>query len=315
MSEIVMYDALAIENKMKLEAARLGLQNLLDGISSIQWTEENINQDLLAPAREAVTALQKVKDEGKRPHLDANAAYEKAYKELTGLIIPTAAGKAEEKKKLAQKMEIERQKIEAENRRVADIQFHISKFSADCAANVLKAANGNEIADIEKAIGSQMTRKAFFAEFYDQFIEKIKPIQVLIKERKDMIRERDKLELKREAATGDKLADILDKKEDISIGLLQNQVEMYTAVEQSQPTQTYVGQSTAPYVVPARRQWKFEVTDLELLHKKHPELITIEANEVAIRQLISDYRKDGQLKDNIDINLPGLRIYQDKIYK
>ena len=234
---------------------------------------------------------------------------------MTGLIIPTAAAKAEEKKKLAQKMEIERQKIEAENKRVADIQFHISKFAAESAANVLKAANGNEIADIEKAIGSQMARKAFFAEFYDQFIEKIKPIQVLIKERKDMIRERDKLESKREAATGDKLADILEKKEDLSIGLLQNQVEMYTAVEQSQPTQTYVGQSTAPYVVPARRQWKFEVTDLELLHKKHPELITIEANEAAIRQLISDYRKNNQLQDNVDINLPGLRIYQDKIYK
>ena len=99
MNEVVLYDALAIENKMKLEAARLGLQNLLDGISAIQWTEENINQDLLAPAREAVSALLKVKDDGKRPHLDANSAFEKAYKELTGLIIPTAAAKAEEKAK------------------------------------------------------------------------------------------------------------------------------------------------------------------------------------------------------------------------
>jgi hypothetical protein len=160
-----------------------------------------------------------------------------------------------------------------------------------------------------------MARKAFFAEFLPEFIEKIKPIQALIKGRKDMIRERDKLEEKREAATGDNLSNILDRKEDLSIGLLQNTVEMYSAVETAQPTETYVGQSTAPYVVPARRQWKFEVTDLELLHKKHPELITIEANEAAIRQLISYYRNDGQLKDNIDINLPGLRIYQDKIYK
>lgn len=49
MSEIVIYDQLAIESKMKLEASRLGLQNLFNGISAIQWTEENINQDLLHP--------------------------------------------------------------------------------------------------------------------------------------------------------------------------------------------------------------------------------------------------------------------------
>jgi hypothetical protein len=316
MSEaVVLYDQLAIESKMKLEAARLGLQKLLDGISAIQWTEENINQDLLAPAREAVDALKKIKEKGKRPHLDANTAYEKAYSELTGIIIPTASAKAEEKKKLAQKMEAERQKIEAENRRVADIQTHISKFITQSTTDVLNAKTANDIAAIERVIGSQMARKAFFAEFIDEFLEKIKPIQALIKGRKDMIREQGKLEEKRESATGDKLAEILDKKEDISIGILQNTVEMYSAVENVQPTETYVGQSTAPYVAPARRQWKFEVTDLGLMHKKHPELITIEANEAAIRQLIADYRKGGQLKDNVDINLPGLRIFQDKIYK
>lgn len=315
MTEIVIYDQLAIESKMKLEAARLGLQNLLNGISAIQWTEENINQDLLAPAREAVTALLKVKDDGKRPHLDANAAYEKAYKELTGLIIPTAAAKADEKKKLALKMEAERQKIEAENRRVAEIQSYISKFITDCTSNVISAVTANDIAAIEKIIGSQMARKAFFAEFLPEFIEKIKQIQALIKGRKDMIRERDKLEEKREAASGDQLSEILDRKEDLSIGLLQNTVEMYSAVETAQPTETYVGQSTAPYVVPARRQWKFEVTDINLLQKKHPEFILIEVNEPAIRELIANYRKSGQLKDNIDINLNGLRIYQDKIYK
>ena len=85
--------------------------------------------------------------------------------------------------------------------------------------------------------------------------------------------------------------------------------------EANQPTPTYVGESTAPFVVPARRQWKFEVTDLKLLNVKYPELVTIEPNEAAIRQMLSDFRKKGELKDGCEINLPGLRFYQDKIYK
>jgi hypothetical protein len=75
MSEVILYDKSAIINRLKIEAARLNLQNLLDGVSAIEWTRENIAQDLLAPARDAVKALKDFKDAGKRPHLDANTAY------------------------------------------------------------------------------------------------------------------------------------------------------------------------------------------------------------------------------------------------
>jgi hypothetical protein len=121
--------------------------------------------------------------------------------------------------------------------------------------------------------------------------------------------------LKREAAEGAALEEIRERKGDLSIHLMQNQSEMYNAVEAAQKTETVVGQSTAPYVVPARRQWTYEVTDLELLHKSNPGLVSIEPNTAAIRELISTYRKDSKLKEGEEINLKGLRIYQEKIYK
>jgi hypothetical protein len=310
MSEaVILYDAAAIETKMKLEAARLNIQNILDGISSIEWTRENINQDLLAPAREAVTKLTEFKDKGKRPHLDANSAYEKSFKESVGLIVQQATEKAAEKKKLADQIEKERAKIAAEQQRVAGIQKQINDLVTDFASKAVNCHDDLQIAGFERLIGSQLSRKAFFAEFYDDFVAKIKPIQELIGKRKDLIRENKKLDKKQQTD------EISERKEDISIELMQNQVETYIAAEKSSPIPTYVGESTAPFVVPARRQWKFEVTDLKLLNAKHPELVTIEPNEAAIRQLLSDYRKNGDLKENGEINLSGLRFYQDKIYK
>lgn len=313
MSEVILYDALAIENKVKLEAARLNIQKLLDGISAIQWTEENINQDLLAPARTAVTQLKAFKDAGKRPHLDANTAYETAYKEVSSMIIAAAEAKANEKKALAQQIEREQAKIRAEVARIDNIRNFINQYITNAASNVLQCETDLQIIAIEKNMGSQLARKAFFEEFFDEFAEKLAPVKELIASRKAIIREKMKLERNTEADS----EELAEKKEDLVIGLMQNQVEMHDIVDRnySAGVQSYVGQSTAPVVVPARRQWKFEVTDLDLLHKKHPELITIEANEAAIRQLLSDYRGKGQLKDGIDINLPGLRFYQDKIYK
>jgi hypothetical protein len=309
-TEVVLFDPMAIESQMKIEASRLNIQNLLDGISAITWTRENVTQDLLAPAREAVSKLKAFKDAGKRPHLDANSAYEKMYKELTDLIIGQAEQKAAEKKKLAIEIEKERAQIEAEKNRIAGINNEINRLATFYVGEVVNCHDDAKIVAVEKAIGAQLSRKAFFAEFYDDFVAKIKPIQTLIGERKDLLRQKAKLEKKADTE------DVSEKAEDIEIGLMQNQVEAYIASEYRQPQiNTYVGESTAPVVVPSRRQWKFEVTDINLMMKKHPELITIEANEAAIRQMLSDYRKKGELKDGIDINLPGLRFYQDKIYK
>jgi hypothetical protein len=245
--------------------------------------------------------------------LDANTAYETAYKEVSSLIIAAAEAKANEKKALAQQIEREQAKIRAEVARIDNIRNFINQYITNAASNVLQCETDLQIIAIEKNMGSQLARKAFFEEFFDEFAEKLAPVKELIASRKAIIREKMKLERNTEADS----EELAEKKEDLVIGLMQNQVEMHDIVDRnySAGVQSYVGQSTAPVVVPARRQWKFEVTDLDLLHKKHPELITIEANEAAIRQLLSDYRGKGQLKDGIDINLPGLRFYQDKIYK
>jgi hypothetical protein len=313
--EVILYDPMQIENKVKLEALRLGLQTILDGVSSIVWTEQNINQDLLAPARNAVKTLRDFIDAKKRPHLNANTALEKSYKEVTTLIISESTAKASEKKVLAEKMAEEKKKQDEEKKRVEEIEAHIVNFITNCTTNVLRSESERSMSVIEMAIGSQLSRKSYFAEYYDEFVEKIKPLRELISQRKAIIKERDQLETKREKASGEELEGIVERKGDLSINLIQNQSEMYNAVEAAQPAKTYVGQSTAPYVVPSRRQWTYEVTDLKELHKSNPQLVTIEPNTNAIRQLISEYRTKGELKDDSEINLKGLRIFQEKTYK
>jgi hypothetical protein len=211
-------------------------------------------------------------------------------------------------------IEKERQKEEAERRRITEINTYQKNFIVSVSNEVISAKNASDIVFIEKKIGGEMNRKSFHAEFYDSFVKQINEIRPLIAERKDLVRQQQKTNEKLDK-TPDNNAELLDKKEDLGIFMLQNKAEMQDVATNIATEEVYVGQSIAPYVAPTRRQWKFEVTDINLLFKHSPELIILETNDAAIRDLMKSKKEKGELKEGSEINIPGIRFYQEKKYK
>jgi hypothetical protein len=318
-NQVIILDKYEIERKIKMEAIAANYQGILDSVGSITFTRDNVSQDLLQPARKVLEQLKKTKDEIKRPHLDANTQAEAAYKELAQPLEMLISEKIAEKTKIANEIEKERRLIEAEKRRIKEVTDYINSFFTNSVNWLIKEAKtSNDIVTLERRIGVELSRKNYYGDLYDSFVDKCDQIRKILAERKDFIRQTEKLDQKLQKIDGneEKKAEIIEEKEDLSIFLLQNKTELQKeAYITPHDLGVMVGESTSVPVVAARRQWTYEITDIHELYKRHPELCVIEPNTAAIRAFSSQIRAQQENVAKTEINLPGIRLYQDKKYK
>lgn len=318
-NQIIIYDQSQIEKEMKLAAVAARYQDILNSVASIEFTKENVGQDLLAPAREVLAALDKKKTEIKRPHLDANKKAEEMYKQLAQPLEQLISDKVKQKTAIAQALEAERKKIEEEKAKLKAITEYISKFYDGAAAYLSKNdIVSDDIVKLERRIGVELSRKNFYGSLYDSFVQKTDELRKIIHERKEFVRRNEKLreELAKVGDNEEKKAEILEEKEDLSIFMMQNKLEFQkAAVISSEDIGVMVGESDAMPVVAARTQWTYEVTDIKKLYDKHPELVTIEPNAAAIRIFLSEQKNKPQNLKADEIIFPGLRLYKEKKYK
>lgn len=318
--QVVLFDKYEIEKRLKREAMAANYQAILDAVGSIRFTRENVAEDLLAPARKVLDDLKKTKDEIKRPHLDANTEAERVYKELSQPLQQLVDDKIREKTKIANQIEAERQQIEAEKRRIEGITDYIKHFFTESVNYLLRQnVTSQDIVKLEMRIGNELSRKSYYGDLYPIFVAKTDEIRKIIAERKEFVRRAEKLdkELAKNSDNQEKVAEILEEKEDISIFLLQNKTELQEEATSVSPQDLgiHVGESTAMPVIAARRQWTYEVTDIGELYRKHPELVKIEPDAAAIRAFSTKIRSQSENIGKNEINLPGIRFYQEKKYK
>jgi hypothetical protein len=216
-NQVIIFDKYEIERKIKMEAIAANYQGILNSVSGITFTRENVAQDLLEPARKVLEVLKKTKDQIKRPHLDANTDAEAAYKQLAQPLEMLIKDKLAEKTKIANEIEKERQLIEAEKRRIKEITDYINSFFTNSVNWLLKdAKTSNDIVTLERRIGVELSRKNYYGDLYDSFVEKCDQIRKILAERKDFIRQTEKLDQKLQKIDGneEKKAEILEEKED-----------------------------------------------------------------------------------------------------
>jgi hypothetical protein len=317
--QVVLFDHNEIEKQIKLAAIGAKYQDVLNDVAAIEFDRSNVAQDLLAPARQVLESLKAKKDEIKRPHLDANAKAEEIFKELAAPLERLIKDKVSQKAALARQIEAEQRQIEAEKRRIKEVTEYINHFYNESIKFLLKSdITSKQISSLEMRIGSELSRKAFYGSLYDTFVEKTNNIREKITERKEFVRRKEKLdkELVKNAADEEKVAEILEEKEDISIWLLQNKTELQQeAVISAAEIGVMVGEQEPVGTIAARKQWSYEVTDIHELYKRHPELVNLEPNAAAIRAFSTSIRNEKENKDKVEINLPGIRLYQEKRYK
>jgi len=274
----------------------------------------------LAPARDLIGYLKKVKDEIKRPHLDANAAAEKAFKDLTDPLTDLATEKHKQKLQVIERVKQEQAKIEAEKQRIKAIKDFMSEFFE---ANARIISNPKvtvpELVAAEKKIGAQLSRKHFFDELLPEFQEKTTVLRQMIANAKEILAKEEKLAQKIEAETQkgntEAVEELLLQKEDVGLDLMQTRTEAmaYGTNVKVEAEMTHIPSLAGPTVSPSRRQWTFEITDIKELYKKYPALVELTPNVPAIRAMGAEQRKENVGKT--EIILPGIRFYQEEKYK
>lgn len=206
-----------------------------------------------------------------------------------------------------------------EQQRKENIKLAIANFINVTTRAVSEANTDQEITRIQKLVGSEKAKKTFYAEFYSELVEKCDALEQPIKDRKKFIQENEKLKDKIEEA-------LQEGDQDAAIALKQKQEILQTATDESairlqevafdaaSSIQSVVGQPMIETVKPKSRRWAWRIDDITLLQKKMPHLVKVVPNEEAIKVLFDSKKAEGLLKDDEELKIFGLTIYQEKFY-
>lgn len=304
-----------IQLSFKKELVAKNYQAVLDAAATIEFTKENIAQDLLAPVSTMLSELKNVKDNMKRPYLDANKTIDEMFNDMKRPLEAIFNEKNADKQKIARELEAERKKMEQERSRVAGIVQYTNNFILN-ATNFAKSAKSPEdLVKLERRIGSEKSRKSFFAEFYDDFCAKMDALRPLIAEQKEVLKQFSALSEQKDAAIEEgNMTSAMERMEELEgvqeqLNAAKTAVEL-TAFSTTSSVETYVPEHDAAAVTPKRVEFRYRVEDIEKLKKHHPELVSLVLNEVAAKEFL---RKNKQLlgKDD-EKDFGGITIFKNK---
>lgn len=301
-----------------LEAARVNYQELLQYISGLEISRENVNDDITKEARDVLKALTESKDaQSKEPlqwHRDIMANYKSLHDPLEESIKRVLG----DKKTLSLKIQEESRIQLAEQSRINNAKSAIITFVNQVAVLISEAKTDDEIVSIEKKIGLEKTKKNVYQEFLPDLITQCDGLRPQIKTQKETVRELQKVVEEERVALeiGDAVsaAELRGKREHYEQIIQETGIRIHeTAFEQASTIEIVAPEvmDTAPK---GRTNWKWRVDDIKLLQKKMPHLVKLVPDEIAIGSLLATKRLDGSLKDKLEETLFGLTFYNDKSF-
>lgn len=301
-----------------LELAKHNYQLLLQDLSTVTATRDNINEDLTKSGREVLKILEQKKEELAKEPLQWHRDVMENYKGLKNPIEEQVDRILGEKKVIAMQINEEAAKQLAEQLRVLNAQAAIPAFTNKVANLIQTAKTDSDIVTIEKMIGSEKTKTSLYHEFIPQLIEQCDALRPDIKNVKDTIRQRQITEEKEKnaIATGDiqSATTLREERELLEAVIEETGIRIHEkAYEKAAAIEIIVPEvmDTAPK---GRTNWRWRVDDIKLLQKKMPHLVKLVPDDDAINSLMATKKLDGSLKDKMEEKLFGLTFYNDKSY-
>jgi hypothetical protein len=301
-----------------LEANKRNYQLMLQNLSSVTVTKDNVNDDLTKDGREVLSALTDKKDEeSKEPiqwHKDIMAAYKSLYDPLKEQVDRILA----EKKSVSAEIQRETAMQLAEQTRINNAKQAIIDFTNKVANLIASAKTDSDIVSIEKMIGTEKTRTNTYHEFIPDLINKCDALRPQIKTQKENIRELQKLHQREKEAmeTGDivELTELKEQKEQIQQVIQETGIRIHETAYEQATTIDIVAPEVVDVAPKGRTNWKWRVDDIKLLQKKMPHLVKLVLDEEAIAILLKTKRSDGSLDNKMEENVFGLVFYNDKSF-
>lgn len=304
---------------LALTKAETGIQKLATMESSLVYNEDNL--DKIKSFLDSVKVAKKViEDERvilKEPSLQTGRNIDTAAKELSSTLIEletTAHGKYTS---LCRSKEARRKEQELELQRIKSIKEGIDKNLLEFSSLIAACTTNDELLAIESKLNLEKARKQKYAEFYDEFIERAKELNVLITTQKGIIKELETL--KEDKAKADLEGDdrksiaLEEKQEQIEAKFEENKVIVQeTSINQALSSKTTPEPAIEVFTpIKQRKSWKTEIFNEKKAYEAG--MLTVEINSEKTKEVLKglklkDWREDDYVKD-------GIRYFQQIDFK
>jgi hypothetical protein len=307
-----------VKASFDLEATKLNYQHLLQNLSAITVTRDNINEDLVKDGREVLKALEAEKDRQSAEPLQWHRDVMVVYKDAKTPIEEQVNRILAEKKALAAILKSEQDAQIAEQNRINAAKAAIVNFCNSVAVKISEANTDDDIVSIEKMIGLEKTKVKLYQEFLPDLILQIDGLRPQIKEQKETVRKLQQAieDEKKAIETNDLVAltSLKEKKEYLEQEIAERGIRIHEKAFEQASTIEIIAPETAESVPKGRTNWKFRVDDIKFLQKKMPHMVKLVPNDEAIKLQLETMKKDGSLTNQDSVQWNGVTFFNDKLF-
>ena len=302
----------------------LGLNNykkIIEAASALTFSKDNLSADYpaLKELDKLLKNLDEVRKKIKEPYVTTGKVIESTFKEITAPMEEILTQKKGQLRTANEAAMMELKKAQQEQERKDNINRTLASFINEVTLAVGNASDDKEITRIQKLIGSEKAKKSFYAELYNELLNKCDGLEQPIKDRKSFIQQTMANEKLLQAALNDgddeKAVKLREEQELLQEKTNESKIRLEEAAfEQVSTIQSVVGQPIIETVKPKSKRWKWRVDDITLLQKKLPHLVKLVPNDEAIDELMKLKRAENALIDDEELKIFGLTFFQEKFY-
>ncbi len=302
-----------------LEANKKNYQKLLQNLSSVVVTKDNVNDDLTKEGRDVLKVLTEKKDEASKEPLQWHKDIMAVFKSLHDPLKEQTERIASEKKVVALQVEKETAVQLAEQNRIASAKTAIVDFTNKVANLIKDAKTDTDIVSIEKMIGLEKTKKTVYHEFLPDLVIQCDGLRPQIKDQKDNIRQLQLVQEKEKVAlesgnVNDAIA-LREEREYIETVIQETGIRIHEKAYEQATTIDIVAPEVIDTAPKGRSNWKWRVDDIKLLQKKMPHLVKLVPDDEAIDLLLKTKKSEGTFEGKLEEKWNGITFYNDKTYK
>jgi len=305
--------------KLSLTEAELNIQAVQTKADKLVFNEDNLTE--IKETISAIKAINKKIDEShetaKAPAWAECKAWDAAKNDLKGLLAPILFKVEGKHTTLCQAVEKRKREADAETARKKGIEDLLNTTILGFSQEITACKTSAELISIQARINAEQGKKSAYQEYLPALIERCAELNQPLKDQKEAIKQLEGLNAVEEVAlaTGDDqtLLEIQDKKEEINGKIQENKVKTEESAINSS-IRGYGGggyTQTFPSVKAKRQVWKWEITDMELFAKKHPDFVQLVPRKEVIDETIRELKAKETITEG---TRDGLRIYLDKTY-
>lgn len=295
-------------------------QQAIDALRNLYVGRDNFEkaQDTIKSVNSFLNAIEEHRKQEKEPFLEQGRTIDKVHKEFAEPI-------AKERDVIQGKLnvigkEIEREK-QLEQQRINERKQRIdamNNFILDYSLKIASATTNEQLLGYERLINLEKANKSKYADQLPLLIEHCNELNAKLKEQKDLIKERDRIEEEKKKAekAGDdeKLNELQQKEQEIQDKIYEKTVEVQETASNNAISSDIVSQDDTAGAKARRTTWKAEIQDENIAIKKAKDMLRIELDPEKVRNSINTLKAAGVFSGKEEVVINGIRYFQEKTF-